>query len=49
MSDLCIRHLLREHREVEGGICTLEQFLGDRLRDVAHVPSIVRGECRVRR
>jgi len=29
MSDLCIRHLLREHREVEGGICTFEQFLGD--------------------
>lgn len=29
MSDLCIRHLLREHREVEGGISTFEQFLSD--------------------
>ncbi len=29
MSDLCIRHLLREHREVEGGMKNFEQFLVD--------------------
>ncbi|MBI3405498.1 MAG: hemerythrin domain-containing protein [Acidobacteria bacterium] len=29
MSDLCIRHLLREHRAVEEGIRAFEQFLND--------------------
>ncbi len=32
MSDLCVRHLLREHREVEGGVRTFEQFLADQAR-----------------
>jgi len=29
MSDLCIRHLLREHRELESGLHMFEQFIVD--------------------
>ena len=32
MSDLCIRHLLRDHREIEGGVRTFEDFLADQAR-----------------
>jgi hemerythrin-like domain-containing protein len=32
MNDLCIRHLQREHRELERGLTALEQFLADQAR-----------------
>lgn len=32
MSDLCVRHLLREHREVESGMVTFETFVADQAR-----------------
>jgi hemerythrin-like domain-containing protein len=32
MSDLCIRHLLREHREVESGMAAFEAFVTEQAR-----------------